>query len=316
MNYNTDNKFSIRAERLTVNYDKLVALDIPELETSGNCVAIVGHNGAGKSTLIKTILNLLPTNSGKIQLFDSSTDTALLAERDMAFCPETGAVFADISVESYVKFWCRIKHGDSRYYRKAGSKYIELLEIAPLLGKLGRELSKGQCRRVQTAIGFITQPRLFLFDEPFDGLDVLKTNELAHIILAESDQMNFIISSHRMDVIERLADIVIVLKHGLVVAAGSVEEVCSKLSGNSTILSNLKNRVAVLAALKKKLPDNLINHLGEIISITGHSNDEKEVRTALEQLGETEVSISNTRPSLTDAVNYHLKSLNMAEAVQ
>src|SRR5690242_13304508 len=136
---------------LSVAYDGHVALESESADIRGNIIAVLGHNGAGKSTLIKSILNLLPLTSGTIRLryVDDRGVTPLVPEEHMAFCPETGSVFADIPVESYLKLWCRIKHGDAKYYRRGGSHYMELLSLEPLLPKLGRELSKGQRRRVQ-----------------------------------------------------------------------------------------------------------------------------------------------------------------------
>ena len=220
----------LSASNLSVRYTDLVALDISSLSVTGKMIAVIGHNGAGKSTFIKSMLGLLEPFAGTLAVTDRSGRT-LIPERDMAFCPESGAVFADISVERYLQLWCRIKHGDGRYYRKRGSRYVERLYVAELLGKKGRELSKGQRRRVQSALGFMSDPKLFLFDEPFDGLDVQRTNELMEIVEEESASRAFLISSHRMDVMERLSESVVVLAHGAVVCSGGVMEVCNRLSG-------------------------------------------------------------------------------------
>jgi ABC-type multidrug transport system ATPase subunit len=220
----------VEATDLVVRYSQLQALDIQRLGASGTVLALLGHNGAGKSTLIKTILGLLEPQRGSVRVVGAD-GSLLVAEHDMAFCPETGAVFADISVEHYLALWCRIKHGDGSYYRREGSRYVERLAVAPLLLKKGRELSKGQRRRVQTAIGFMSDPRLFLFDEPFDGLDVQRTNELMEIVNEERHTRCFLISSHRMDVMERVADDVIVLQEGRLRCEGPLRDVCAELSG-------------------------------------------------------------------------------------
>ena len=226
----TNTGVSVRAHNLVVRYSDLVALDIPKLECSGSVIALLGHNGAGKSTLLKTVLGLLEPLSGHVS-FTKGDGSILKPERDMAFCPENGAIFADITVERYLECWCRITRNDARYYRTAGSKYVELLSIAELLKKKGRELSKGQRRRVQTALGFMGDPALFLFDEPFDGLDVQRTNDLMEIVEQERSHRSFMISSHRMDVMERLADTVILLQHGEIACSGTVSQVCKTLSG-------------------------------------------------------------------------------------
>jgi ABC-2 type transport system ATP-binding protein len=223
----------VEARNLAVRYSELVALSIDSFSLEGSVIALLGHNGAGKSTFIKSVLGLLEPVTGALTVHTPSGEL-LIPERHMAFCPETGAVFADIAVERYFQLWCRIKHGDARYYRRTGAPYLERLSISELLHLKGRELSKGQRRRVQTALGFMADPRLFLFDEPFDGLDVQRTSDLMEIVEAERQHRAFLISSHRMDVIEKLADKVVVLQQGQVACAGSVRDVCQVLTDSDS----------------------------------------------------------------------------------
>lgn len=301
----------LAAHNLQVAYDSSVALRLPSLTVTGSVIAVIGHNGAGKSTFIKALLKLVPVLSGSLEATALSPPDRqrLRPERDMAFCPEMGSVFADISVESYIALWCRLKKGDGRYYRRSGSRYIERLSIAPLLSKLGRELSKGQRRRVQTAIGFLIEPRLFLFDEPFDGLDVQRTDELATLIAAESRERAFLISSHRMDVVEQLADVLIVLQEGACVAAGSVGAVCARLSGRSAIIAAGANSSQVITLLQAHFPDAFVGRIGDHIALTGPTVDQAALTTCLRTIGAHPPSFDLVTPRLVDAMNYHLMSL-------
>jgi ABC-type multidrug transport system ATPase subunit len=228
----------------------------------------------------------------------------------MAFCPENGAVFADISVQSYIELWCRLKHRDAAYYRKAGSRYIKLLQIEPLLKRLGRELSKGQRRRVQTAVGFLTRPKLFLVDEPFDGLDIQKTNELVEIMHNEAEQMCFMVSSHRMDVMERLADAFLVLQQGKVSSCGSLEKVCSDLCHNSAILRQFSDADALLTLLKRQFPRATATRIGEQIQIVGEGFELESLHAALADHKQNGLQIEAKPASLVDAMNHHLRSLD------
>jgi ABC-2 type transport system ATP-binding protein len=292
-------------------YEDFIALEIKRAKIEGNIIAIVGHNGAGKSTLIKSILDLMVPAAGTLHtdFIDERGKQHITPARDMAFCPENGSVFADITVENYVKLWCRIKHRDAKYYRKEGSQYVDLLNLNPLLPKIGRELSKGQRRRVQTAIGFLCEPKFFLFDEPFDGLDVQKTTELSEIIETNSSRMSFLVSSHRMDVVERLADVVVVLSEGKIATYGPVEQVCKDLCRQSIVVSNLSAPSEIFELLKRTFPDYLINHVGNQIRLTGDNLEPGAVKAFLKSHDTNGFHMDLTDPGLVDAMNYHLRAL-------
>ena len=295
---------------LSVAYEQFVALSIPALRLSGSIIAVLGHNGAGKSTLIKTLLGLLPPQKGRCEacVDDDGVSRVLRAEEDMAFCPETGSVFADISVESYVKFWCRLKRGDPAFYRKEGARYVDLLTVGPLLSKLGRELSKGQRRRVQTLVGFLLSPRLFLFDEPFDGLDVQRTGELSSILRGESYRTSFVVSSHRMDVIERLADTAVVLRDGGVAASGTIEEVCAELGGETCVIGGVREPESSLLRLHSVLTSHIVHVIGDEIRITGKPLPERSISDLFP--GERSLARKVVPVTLTDAMNLHLKLID------
>lgn len=299
----------IEATNLSVSYNGVRALRIEEMNIQGNIIGVIGHNGAGKSTLLKTILGLLPMQSGSLKTYltHNSGTVTLIPEKHLAFCPESGSVFGDISVEEYLKLWCRLKHGDANYYRKTGEKYLKLLHLTSLLPKLGRELSKGQKQRVQIAVGFLIKPKLFLFDEPFDGLDVQKTHELIELIEDHKDEMAFIISSHRMDVMERLCNLLVVVEKGEILGTGSVEETCLNLSGNTFRLTNVHNLEETLGALRKAFPAYLVNHIGKEISITGRTCDLDQISKWLQHFDCNGTLLEPANGSLVDSMNYHLK---------
>lgn len=301
---------TIKVENLNVRYSEVLALRCDRAEFSGGVIGVLGHNGAGKSTFIKTVLGLLQPTTGAVSAsFSGPAGTmSLVPERHMAFCPETGSAFADISVESYIKLWCRIKHRDANYFKKAGSKYLELLDLPPLLPKLGRELSKGQRRRVQTAIGFFGRPRLFLFDEPFDGLDVQRSHELTDIIESHRREMAFVISSHRMDVMERLSDFLLVLKDGEFLSFGPVERVCAELGGTTVAVHSRADTERARGILRDGFRGAVLNTIGSRISLTGKDLNVGTVREYLTRNGVEEPDVEEVRPSLVDAMNYHLKT--------
>lgn len=300
------------AKDLEVAYGDNLALKIDDLQATGSIFAVIGHNGSGKSTLMKTVLGLLPARLGDVHAYLAETGrfSLLVPERHMAFAPEHGAIFEDLSVESYVQLWCRIKHFDSGYYKKAGARIIERLRIPPLLKKLGRELSKGQRQRVQAAIGFLAEPKLFLFDEPFDGLDLKQSSELGECMLDEAYRTSMVVSSHRIEVVERLADVFVVLRNGELLTSGSLEEVCGELAGTRITIANGKDTASSLAIaelLRQHYRRSSVNQVGNEISVVGEGLNAEDVGRLLAEHGYSEHSIEVGKPSLIEAMNYHLR---------
>ena len=311
----TSGTLELKAQDLQLAYGKLLALDIANLVAKGKIIAIIGHNGSGKSTFIKSILELMVPRRGIVEAnwVQGTSRTRLIPEHHMAFSQENGGVFADIKVESYIKLWCRIKHRNANYYKQYGSHYLEQLEITPLLNKLGRELSKGQRRRVQAAVGFFTHPKLFLFDEPFDGLDIGQSTQLANIMQNESRNMAMIISSHRMEVVERLADLIVVLRDGKIFTMGTVGQVCQDLCGSSIAVSHSPNEqlelLSLLPTIREEFYTCLVNHIGDRVTVTGSDASLQSVKSFFVKQRINGVLLNEVKPSLVDAMHYHLNNM-------
>lgn len=300
---------SFNLKNLEVAYEKQVALRCEEACFTGNVHALIGHNGAGKSTFLKTILGLLVPKTGYIEVnfaTDGTRYEKLKPEESIAYCPESGSVFSDITVRQYVELWCRLKTKDPKFYKSSeGMEVMEYLDMDPLMGKLGRELSKGQRRRVQTAIGFLISPKLFLIDEPFDGLDVQRTHRLTSLIKLFSQKMTFVVSSHRMDVMERLSDYVIVFYCGRLRACGSVPEVTESLAGSTFVLEINTDHMRLQEELSLKWPKSVVNSHGGYLTLTGEGIELEHV----EKIANMEAGkIRVVPPTLVDAMTYHLKT--------
>jgi ABC-2 type transport system ATP-binding protein len=301
---------TIKLKDLKISYENQVALICKEAQFTGNIIALIGHNGAGKSTFLKTLLGLLLPKEGTVEVTAGESSAILRPEQDIAFCPESGSVFSDITVRQYVELWCRLKKKEPYFYKtKEGQEVIKQMDMGPLMGKLGRELSKGQRRRVQTAVGFLIEPKLFLIDEPFDGLDVQHTHKLTAFIRSLSQNMAFVISSHRMDVMERLADFVIVLHQGGVKSSGSVSKVAEDLAGRTFVMDADEDHEKVQKILTSTWKESVVNLLGGYITITGDriSIDELSAVTTVDK-----DKIRIVTPTLVDAMTYHLKNSTVA----
>ena len=171
-----------------MRYGSLPALDNLTLDVPcGSLTAVLGPNGAGKSTLLRSILGWHPLDSGEIRIGDAHTQHLLPR---LAYLPQRQSVDWDfpITVREVVE---QGRYPARRWYQKISTDDIERvsralaeLDIADLANRQIRMLSGGQQQRVFLARAVAQGADIFLLDEPFGGLDLHATDELAHILRA------------------------------------------------------------------------------------------------------------------------------------
>ena len=154
----------------------------------------------------------------------------------------------------------------------------------------------------------MSNPLLFFFDEPFDGLDVRQASHLAEIMMEASTSMGLVVSSHQMSVVERLADKVIVLKDGAIHACGGIEEVSRELAQTTWCLKVSSEELAFELCIgsKNAFPDCLIHQQNRRVYFTGSSVSKAELSSWCYELGVPNFELEENAPSLTDAIGYHL----------
>jgi len=203
-----------------------IALDGMDLSLrGGELTALLGPNGAGKSTAIGLLLGLLRADSGRVTLFGRSPHE-LAARRQIGLMLQS----ADLPGASKVRELLEL----TRSYYAEPLVMAECIALAGLDGLLERRyarLSGGQQRRVQFALAICGRPRLLFLDEPTTGLDIEARQGLWRAIrqlLAEG--CSILLTTHYLEEAEALADRVVVLNHGRIIASGTVQEVRAHVS--------------------------------------------------------------------------------------
>ena len=200
-------------------------LDIPALQLrSGATTAILGPNGSGKTTLLRLLAGLERPQSGTIRL----GDRAVIAGRDIAYLFQE-QVFLRRSVRENLELGLRIRGVSEGDVRERVDEALRLLGISHLLERRADRLSGGEGRRVDLARALCLHAPLVLLDEPLDGLDRRTQSrlldELPHL-LAVFDTTTIIVT-HSRDEAFRLADDLVVIVEGRVLAAGDKRAVAT-----------------------------------------------------------------------------------------
>ncbi|GAB3838278.1 ABC transporter ATP-binding protein [Micromonospora andamanensis] len=207
-----------RAEQATRRYGDVLALDRVDLEVrAGELVGLLGPNGAGKSTLLNLLVGLRRPTGGRVLLFGGDPrDPA--HRRFVGVTPQETGLPGSLRVGEVVDF--------------VGAHFSDPVPRAELLDRFGLAdlarrqtggLSGGQRRRLAVALAFVGRPRLVLLDEPTTGLDVEARHALWDAIRAfHADGGTVLLTSHYLEEIEALAQRVVVIGQGRVLADDSV----------------------------------------------------------------------------------------------
>ncbi len=226
---------------LTIRFGGHVAVNAVSCAfRAGTLTAIVGPNGAGKTTYFNLVSGQLAATSGQVLFFGEDVTRApapLRTRRGMGRAFQLTNLFPGLSVLENVRLAVQARAAMGLNLAATWSSHVELIEkaehflarvaLADRRGALASELSHGDQRKLEVGILLALEPELFMFDEPTAGMSVDEVPvilDLIHEIKAQKDKTVLLVE-HKMDVVRSLADRIVVLHQGELVADGPPAEV-------------------------------------------------------------------------------------------
>lgn len=203
---------SLRIENLSKSFSRLqVVKNISVDFGSGRIVALIGPNGSGKTTLIKSILGLVIPDSGKIFVNNHLIDHAWHYRRWIGYMPQINRFPENLKVKQVFEM---IK--DIRQHRgQPDEELFDEFKLSDIANKKMSMLSGGMRQKVNAAIAFLFRPDILILDEPTAGLDPAATELLKEKILqCRSHGELIIITTHNMNDVDELADMVMLMTDG------------------------------------------------------------------------------------------------------
>lgn len=209
---------------LTKKFQSFTAVNDLGFEAeSGKIFGLIGQNGAGKTTTFRMILNLLTPTAGTIKWNGASVHAL---NRDMiGYLPEERGMYPKMPVEDQLIFFGRLRGKSRQELKKAADYWLERFNLIDKRKAATETLSKGNQQKVQLIVSLIHNPDLLILDEPFSGLDPVNAELLKGAILdARKRGATIIFSSHRMDHVEELCDHLCLLKQGVSLFSGPIQD--------------------------------------------------------------------------------------------
>jgi ABC-2 type transport system ATP-binding protein len=228
---------AVEVHNLRKVYGNKAAVDGLDLFVAqGSFFGFLGPNGAGKTTTIRMLMGLAPPTSGSIRLLGMAMpEQGLEIKKAIGLVPDESLLFDHLTGGEFIEFVGRMYSLPTEVARERAGELLELFELDGSGKKLIAEYSKGMRKRVAMAAALIHRPRLFLMDEPFEGVDAVGARLMKDILLEQVRRgATIFLTSHVLEVVERLCDHVAIINEGKIVVEGSMEE----LRGSSDTLED------------------------------------------------------------------------------
>jgi ABC-2 type transport system ATP-binding protein len=222
--------FMIETENLTKRYGNLTAVDNLNLRVeAGELFGFLGPNGAGKTTTIKLLVGLLRPSAGMARIggYDVQRDS-LKAKSLVGFVPDNPYLYEKLTAREFLRFMADLYGVDPDRAARRGEDLLHLLDLDDRGDELIQGYSHGMRQKTALAGALIHDPKVFFLDEPTVGLDPKSARLIKDILRQLCDRgMTVFMSTHILEIAERMCDRVGIINEGQLVACGTMEELRS-----------------------------------------------------------------------------------------
>jgi ABC-2 type transport system ATP-binding protein len=225
---------AIVTRQLSRKFGELTAVDSMDLTVAaGQFFGFLGPNGAGKSTTIKMLTGLLAPTSGRMQLLGLDfASGSVEVKRQIGVVPEGMGLFDRLTGSEYLNFVGRMYGLDRGTVRQRTGELLDFMQLADRPKSLIADYSHGMQKKLALAAAVIHGPRILFLDEPFEGVDALAAGALKALLARMTERgVTIFLTSHVLEIVERLCSHVAIIHKGRLVAQGSLEELRAGIPG-------------------------------------------------------------------------------------
>ena len=228
---------NIKISGLTKRYGSQAAVDDISFDVNtGEIVGFLGPNGAGKTTTMKIITNYIAPTSGEVYIGGMAiSEHAGVLKKHIGYLPENNPLYDDVPIIDYLKFVAELQGVASRQIPGRIQEIIRKVGLNDEKHKKIGELSKGYKQRVGLAQALIHEPDILILDEPTSGLDPNQIVEIRKLIRELGHEKTVILSTHILPEVEAIADRILIINKGKIVADGTAESLRNQAQDNEVL---------------------------------------------------------------------------------
>src|SRR5689334_14593737 len=230
-------EFAVETRGLSRTFGSKRAVDGIDLKVpAGSFYGFLGPNGAGKSTTIKCLTGLLRPSSGQIRILgiDPEVDPVEIKRR-VGVVPEDLALFDRLTAAETLSFIGQVHGMAAETFKARATDLLSLMELTGAATTLVTDFSHGMKKKLSLAAALLPAPRLLFLDEPFEGIDAVASRQIKDLLHSFIGRGGTVfLTSHILEIVERLSTHIGVISHGRLVAQGTLAEVRSGAAGTES----------------------------------------------------------------------------------
>jgi len=224
---------AIALENVTKAYESVTAVNNVNLRVrQGAILGLLGPNGAGKTTTIRMIMNILAPDEGSIHVLGKPVSEE--TRDSIGYLPEERGLYPRMQVRALIIFLAALHGLSEAEADRRAREWLARFELSDWSEKKMVDLSKGMQQKVQFITSVIHKPALVILDEPFSGLDPVNAVTIKDTMLELSNQgSTIILSTHRMEQVEKMCDSICLINHGQNVLDGELRAIKQSYGKNT-----------------------------------------------------------------------------------
>jgi ABC-2 type transport system ATP-binding protein len=203
---------------------------------AGSFLGLLGRNGAGKSTTLKLLTGLIAPTSGAIRLLGIDMDRDPIAiKRQIGTMPEDMGLLDQLTGDQYLHFVGRMRGIDEATISRRGGELFEKLDLRPGAKVMIADYSFGMKKKIALITALLHAPRVLFLDEPFEGIDPVTSRTIKEILIGLQQRgVTLVLTSHILEVVERLCPLIAILDEGKLKVFATLEELKSRAAGSDS----------------------------------------------------------------------------------
>jgi ABC-2 type transport system ATP-binding protein len=247
----------IRVENLSKFYGDVRGIEGVSFDVhDGEILGFLGPNGAGKTTTLRVITSYLMPTDGSVHVDDLNVvdHSAELRER-IGYLPELNPLYTEMTVHDLLAFTASVRGITGRRFKESLGRVMVSCGVREVLHRTVAELSKGYRQRVGLAMAMIHDPKILILDEPTAGLDPNQIAEIRAMIKELGKEKTVVLSTHILQEVQAVADRMVILSRGQVVADGTTADLMAGFEGKARLELEVKKATATsVKGLTAKIP--------------------------------------------------------------